>query len=100
MFSERYTFDDIPDQTGKVALVTGGRFVVGLGCCRIHIPLAHDFLLCVARFMMMILRCCRSYSAGIGAQIVLGLALNGAEGEWPRFSSFPIESILIDDTFL
>ncbi|KAG7532085.1 hypothetical protein FFLO_03893 [Filobasidium floriforme] len=42
MFSERYTFDDIPDQTGKVALVTGG-------------------------------------SAGIGAQIVLGLALNGAE---------------------
>jgi NAD(P)-dependent dehydrogenase (short-subunit alcohol dehydrogenase family) len=50
MFSERYTFDDIPDQTGKVALVTGGRFVVGLGCCRIHIRLAHDFLLCVARF--------------------------------------------------
>jgi hypothetical protein len=27
MFSERYTFDDIPDQTGKVALVTGGRCV-------------------------------------------------------------------------
>lgn len=28
MFSERYTIDDIPDQTGKVALVTGGRSVV------------------------------------------------------------------------
>jgi len=42
MLSNRYTFDDIPDQRGKTVLVTGG-------------------------------------SAGIGANIALGLALNGAQ---------------------
>jgi hypothetical protein len=41
MFSERYTFDDIPDQTGKVALVTGGRCVVGFGCLRLYFLLAY-----------------------------------------------------------
>jgi hypothetical protein len=41
----------------------------------------------------------QSCSAGIGAQIVLGLALNGAEGEWPRTPFIAIESILTDDTF-
>lgn len=50
MFSERYTFDDIPDQTGKVALVTGGRCVAGFGCCRLCLLLAYDLILCVIRF--------------------------------------------------
>jgi hypothetical protein len=49
--------------------------------------------------MVVMSRCCRSYSAGVGAQIVLGLALNGAEGERPRTPFITIESILTDDTF-